>query len=225
MEYRIRQTRKGQYRVTDQADREYGKFYSEAEARAFVQGRQAADAQRAQDMQQAVAAQENYNAGVPSLNEAQLTWQEWRTWFYGAMKWAAKDTAAMQRAIDMKAGEFAGRPSFEKQEGYLGEAMREDLEAQRLYARAVELDTRIKDARRNRDTAALAAALAEAPAIIEEMRPYFRGVGVPQPHSSGTKPNASIVLTDDELRLIEQRFGGSKSAAIHAALAKLAAEE
>lgn len=225
MEYRIRKTSKGQYRVTNQADNELGKFSTEAEAQAFIQGRQAADEQRAQVREQAAATENAYNAGVPALNDAQLTWQEWRSWFYRAMQWSAKDTAAAQRAIDMKADEFSGRPSFERQESHLAESMREDANARELYGRAVDLDTRIKAARRAHDTAALAEALAEVPAMIDEMRPYFQGVGVPPPvHSSGTKPNASIVLTDAELRLIEEHFGGSKSAAIHAALARLASE-
>jgi hypothetical protein len=38
----------------------------------------------------------------------------------------------------------------------------------------------------------------------------------------GTPPNASLVLTDEELQFIEKQFGGSKSAAIHAALAAMA---
>jgi hypothetical protein len=37
----------------------------------------------------------------------------------------------------------------------------------------------------------------------------------------GTAPNASLILTADELAFIEERFNGSKSAAIHAALAAL----
>jgi len=175
-------------------------------------------------MEQAVAAEQAYQAATPTLTEAQLTWQEWRTWFYGAMRWAAKDTAAMQRAIDRKAEQYAGRPSFEKQEGYLAEAMREDAEAARLYGQAQALDTRIKTARRNRDTAALAEALAEAPTMIEAMRPYFQTVGLPPPElpsRGGTAPNTSLVLTAAELAFIEERFGGSKSAAIHAALAEL----
>jgi hypothetical protein len=39
--------------------------------------------------------------------------------------------------------------------------------------------------------------------------------------NGGTAPNTSLVLTDDELAFIEEQFGGSKSAAIHAALAAL----
>ena len=39
---------------------------------------------------------------------------------------------------------------------------------------------------------------------------------------SGTAPNASLILTPAELAFIDERFGGSKSAAIHAALAALA---
>ena len=41
----------------------------------------------------------------------------------------------------------------------------------------------------------------------------------------GTAPNASLILTADELAFIEERFGGSKSAAIHAALAALKRSE
>lgn len=43
--------------------------------------------------------------------------------------------------------------------------------------------------------------------------------------ASGTPPNTSVVLTTDELAFIEERFGGSKSAAIHAALAALKRSE
>ena len=38
---------------------------------------------------------------------------------------------------------------------------------------------------------------------------------------SGTPPNTSIVLTPAELEFIESRFGGSRSAAIHAALSAI----
>lgn len=41
----------------------------------------------------------------------------------------------------------------------------------------------------------------------------------------GTAPNASIVLTPDEMAFINERFSGSKSAAIHAALAALKRSE
>lgn len=225
IEYRIQQTHAGVFIVRNQADNQLARFDTEAEAQTFIIEQQAATASRAAQTETAIADRESYMVATPTLTEAQLTWQQWRTWFYGAMRWAAKDTAAMQRAIDMKAGKFAGRPSFEKQEGYLTDAMREDLEARQLYDRAVELDTRIKAARRGRDTAALAEALAEAEPLIEEMRPFFATVGAPPPaprKTSGTAPNASLVLTPEELRLIEERFGGSKSAAIHAGLATLA---
>ena len=39
--------------------------------------------------------------------------------------------------------------------------------------------------------------------------------------TSGTKPNTSIVLTPAELEFIESQFGGSRSAAIHAALSAI----
>ena len=39
--------------------------------------------------------------------------------------------------------------------------------------------------------------------------------------TSGTPPNTSIVLTPAELEFIESQFGGSRSAAIHAALSAL----
>jgi len=39
--------------------------------------------------------------------------------------------------------------------------------------------------------------------------------------TSGTRPNTSVVLTPAELAFIESRFGGSRSAAIHAALSAL----
>lgn len=222
--YQYRKTARCEYRVTDWADREWGRYATEAEAVTAVAELEAAMVAQRQQRESAVAADQAYQDATPMLTAAQLAWQEWRTWFYGAMRWAAKDTAAMQRAIDMKAEQFAGRPSFEKQEGYLADAMRENAEAAALYKRAVDLDTRIKNARRSRDTAALAEALAEALPLIDEMKPYFRDVGLPPPEPpkrSGTAPNTSIVLTAEELVFIEERFGGSKSAAIHAALDKL----
>lgn len=41
------------------------------------------------------------------------------------------------------------------------------------------------------------------------------------PNQPGTPPNTSIVLTEDELTYIEREWGGSKSAAIHAALRRM----
>jgi hypothetical protein len=41
------------------------------------------------------------------------------------------------------------------------------------------------------------------------------------PTVSGTPPNTSLILTPDELAFIDEHFGGSKSAAIHAGLAAL----
>lgn len=38
---------------------------------------------------------------------------------------------------------------------------------------------------------------------------------------AGSKPNTSIILTDDELAFIDRRYGGSKSAAIHEGLRRL----
>ena len=105
----------------------------------------------------------------------------------------------MQRALDMKAEQYAGRPSFEKQEGYLAEAMREDVEAARLYSQAQALDTRIKSARRNRDTAALAEALAEAPAMIEAMQPYFRRSGC-RPPTAQTRRDGPQRIADPDPR-------------------------
>lgn len=40
-------------------------------------------------------------------------------------------------------------------------------------------------------------------------------------NTSGTKPNTSIVLTNAERAFIESQFGGSRSAAIHAALSAI----
>lgn len=223
-EYTIQHTAKGRFLVRDQSFRELGQFDNEADAQVFVSAKQNDDATKVLQWQQAEAEQRAYDATVPTLREAQLTWQEWRTWFYGAMRVADRDTGRMQRAIDMQAERFAGSPSFEKHENYLTDAMREGVEAAHMYEQAVALDSRIKAARRNRDTAALAEALAEAPALIEAMRPFFGNVGVPQPSplkSSGTAPNASVVLTEGELQMIQDHFGGSKSAAIHAGLAAL----
>jgi hypothetical protein len=53
--------------------------------------------------------------------------------------------------------------------------------------------------------------------IVED----FPGLAVPK--RGGTAPNASLILTADELAFIDKHFKGSKSAAIHAALAALAA--
>jgi hypothetical protein len=229
--YRIQHTNKNDYIVrpanlTD--NHELGRFATESEAEAHVAQLETERTERLARLAQAVADEQAYRQATLTLAEAQLTWQEWRTWFYDAMKWAAKGTAAMQRALDMKAEQYAGRPAFEKQEGHLAEAMREDVEAARLYTQAQALDVRIKAARRNRDTAALAEALAEAPAMIGAMQPYFQTVGLPPPEPpkrSGTAPNASLILNSAELAFIEDRFGGSKSAAIHAALAALKRSE
>jgi hypothetical protein len=228
--YRVQHTSKNDYIVrnanpTD--NHELARFATEAEAEAHVTKLEAERTERLTQMTQAITDERAHQQATPTLTEAQLTWQEWRTWFYGAMTWAARDTARMQRALDMKAEQYSGRPSFEKQEGYLAEAMREDAEAARLYGQAQALDARIKSARRNRDTAALAEALTEAPAMIEAMQPYFQTVGLPPPEPpkrGGTAPNASLILTPTELAFIEERFSGSKSAAIHAALAALARE-
>lgn len=47
----------------------------------------------------------------------------------------------------------------------------------------------------------------------------------PKSSTGGTPPNTSVVLTAEELVFIEERFDGSKSAAIHAALAALKRSE
>lgn len=227
MDYTIQYTGKGDYIVREtMTTRERGRFSTEEEARAFVTAQRDRDDAAAVEREKRERDDIAYNASTPSLNEAQLTWQEWRTWFYGAMTTAARDTAQMKRAMGMKEAQYAGWPSFERQRDAMTEAEREDRAAAELYQRAVALDTRIKDARRARDTASLAEDLAETIAMIEDMRRFFPGTGIPSPKRGrgGTAPNTSLVLTEDELGFISEKFGGSKSAAIHAALAKLMTE-
>ena len=57
-----------------------------------------------------------------------------------------------------------------------------------------------------------------AQGIIDRYNAQF---GYTTPASSGTAPNTSLILTPAELAFIDEQFGGSKSAAIHAALAAL----
>jgi hypothetical protein len=57
----------------------------------------------------------------------------------------------------------------------------------------------------------------------ETMRRRIRRIA--QRERGGTAPNASLILTAEELAFIDERFGGSKSAAIHAALAALKRSE
>jgi rubrerythrin len=176
-----RTTTANDWLVRDQTDRQLARFPTEAEATAWVAGRTERDAAQFAESQRHMAEQDAWDKTVPDLLEQQWLWQSWRSWLYAAMMSSAKHTAQMQRALDRKAPDYAGRPSFEKQEGYLAKYMGDDQRAHDLYTRACELDTRIKDARRSRDMEALAAALAETPAMIMEMEPMLSTSGISQP--------------------------------------------
>lgn len=223
--YTAKQTQRGDYIIRNQAGNEMARLATEAEAQEWITARLAQNEREHQERAAPAQEQQTFDDSTPDFNALQIRWQTWRTWFYDQLRRKDRRMAQMRDHLDRLDSDL---PSYNKHERYLTEDQQRQADANTLYEQAVALDTRIKTARRNRNTTALIATLTESETMIAEMSHYFLSSARPddaKPRRSGTKPNASVVLTDDELKLIEDKYGGSKSAAIHDGLARVMTTE
>jgi hypothetical protein len=214
--YRIQETKKGDFIVRDPGDREMFKG-TEEECQEWIGHK--LDTLKAQAQQ--AANQEAFDNSIPDLNTLQIRWQKWRNWFYSNLQREGRRVNQMRRALD---GTDSNLASYNSHEEKLARQQEELTEAESLYSRAVYLDSRIKTARLGKGADILSELLVQAEVMIGEMDGYFVSVARPddaKPKQPGTKPNTSIVLTEKELAFIDEKFGGSKSAAIHEALSRL----
>lgn len=220
--YSIQETKKGDFIVRGPGPGRREMFRgTEVEAQNWIDQEQA----KIQGQAEQATNQESYDNSVPDLNAAQIRWQKWRSWFYNELQREARRVNQMRGALDRLDSNL---PSYSHHEQGLTEDQENLTKAESLYSRAVYLDSRIKTARRAKNTEELTGLLAVAEQMIEEMDNYFTWKARPsedKPRQSGTKPNASIVLTDKELDFINQKYEGSKSMAIHEGLQRLMSEQ
>mgnify|MGYP003512897067 FL=1 len=217
--YRIQQTAKGDFIVRNPGDREMARFDTEPEAQAWIDQRNADEQRESESRATSLAEQEQWDRATPELFDAQLRWQEFRNAYYGELQAEGRRVGRLSRMAESLDSELVG--TAHQRTNATNDQLAHRT-ASELYEQATALDTRIKDARRARDTEALTDALAETDALMEAMNEALPSVAAPKKASrAGTKPNTSIVLTPEELDYIERKFGGSKSAAIHEALRRL----
>jgi hypothetical protein len=220
--YTIQLTKKSDCIIRQSHDgREMARFDTEPEAQNWVDQQMAKNAAETAARERQADEQEKFNRAVPDLNKMQIRWQKWRAWFYDEMFHEERRTGQFRRHLDS-----LDSTSYNHHEQHLTTDQEQLAETKMLYAQAVNLDGRIKTARNEKNVIALFGALNEAEAIIEQMNNYFPSSARPDDKTrSGTKPNTSLVLTDEELTFIDQKFGGRKSVAIHEALKRLMEEE
>lgn len=146
-------------------------------------------------------------------NRMQIRWQKWKNWFHTNLKREGRRVDQMREHLDKLNS---------SQLNYYEQSLTDQMDAAELYTRATALDSRIKQSRQEKNILALTEGLIETEAMIEQMGRFFLHQTRPDDTKrAGSKPNASIVLTDDELAFIDRQYGGSKSAAIHAGLKQL----
>jgi hypothetical protein len=223
MKYTIQPTRAGDFIVRRQDGREMAKLTTEAKAQTWIDQKTDGERVEAEARQQQQAGQVAFDSAVPDLNQAQIRWQTWRNWFYGEMRHEARRTSQMRKHLDSLDSNLS---SYTTHEQHLTEDQERLASAQALYEQAVALDNRIKQARYKQHAGALTEVLAEAETMIDRMNEFFPAAARPEEKSrrAGTKPNASLVLTEAELEFIDRVYGGSKSAAIHDGLRRLMAD-
>lgn len=207
LEYTIQKTKtKGDYIIRAMGGREYARFDTEAEAHAWVVARMAADAQESAERQQRAQQQASYDNSLPALYQMQLEWQRWRTWFYGELRHESKRIAAARRALDY--APHPESPTYAGHELHLTEDMDDQERARALYDEiVVPLDTRIKTARKAKDTESLKAALLETIPVIAEMGEFFPHVARPEKQKGGTAPDTSINLGDERKQWLRDQGG------------------
>jgi len=161
-------TRRGDYLVRAFGHRDIGRFSTEEEARQLSLAEQGKNEAAAAEREIMHNAQEAFNASVPSLNKMQLEWQRWRNEFYGALMYENKRVNASRRALDRIPEERASTsPTYPGHERRCSENEQEIYDAHQRYNRAVQLDSALKQARREKNIEALTAALHEAMAFAQ----------------------------------------------------------
>lgn len=218
IEYRIQPTRKGDHIIRDQAGRELARRDTEPEAKAWIEAQEEKDRVEREEREAQAAEQETFDNAIPDLNKMQLRWQAWRNWFYDQLQREGNRTQQMRTHLDRLDSSL---PSYNHHESRLTRDQQQLVEAQALYEKAVTLDGQIKQARLDHDAIRLAETLTKSEIMIEQMGGYFFHAARPddaKPGRSGTSPNTSLILNQEELDFIDRIYGGKKSAAIHDAL-------
>lgn len=143
--YHIQFTRsRGDYLIKDQADRQYSRWPSQAEAEAEAAKMVERDAVESAEWHEWMKNLRDFDEEMKSHGERQIEWQEFRSIFYD-------DMMGMYR----QAGRLA-------RHGYIQEAERPNEDAEstsKFYNRLIHLDCAIKTARQTFNAAAYVAAL------------------------------------------------------------------
>jgi len=162
-------TRRGDFLISGISG-EVGRTASEAEAQHLCAEAQAQHDAEWAKIQQASAEHAAFNRSVPTLNQLQLEWQRWRNEYYSALMYEDKRVAASRRALDRIPDERAATsPTYAGHERRCSDQESATSEAHRLYNRAVQLDTAIKNARREKNTPRLESALSAAIAYAQSV--------------------------------------------------------
>lgn len=218
--YRIQKTSKGDFIVRNMGDREMARFDTESEAQDWIDQKNATETQEENERETSRTRQNAWDKTTPHLYDAQLVWQQFMHEFYNELHSESNRVRLQSRMAD---GLNSSSVSAEHHRQSATEDAVKLRDAQLVYhGEATDLDTRIKEARRSQDAEQLTQALAEAETLMPRMAGMLPNIVPPKKSPrAGTKPNTSIVLTQEELGFIERKLGGSKSAAIHEALRRL----
>lgn len=155
-------TRRGDFLVSGLSDA-ISRAATEEEAQRLCLAEQERIDAAAAERNRLHAEQESFNATGPDLNKLQLEWQRWRNEFYSALRYEQKRVSASRRALDRIPDEKTqSSPTYPGHERRCSEQEQEMHDAEQQYNRAVQLDTAIKNARREKNIEALAGALHEA---------------------------------------------------------------
>lgn len=163
--YNIQHTKAGKY-IVKGGGRDWATFETEVEATQWI-GKKHQEYAAAQERKNA---QDAFDRQVTGLNLRQLRWQNWRSWFYSELDHAMKKAEKALRAFE---GMNPNASTYHKKADYQSRDMDEISRAKDLYHRAVAVDTKVKQARSQKDPAALETALVEAESMINEMQGYF----------------------------------------------------
>lgn len=209
MEYKIQFTQKGDYIVRQPDTREVARLATQAEAEAWVEDAKQKDATKISDMEKIMNYQKSFDDTVPDLNQLQIRWQNWRTWFYSEIQRAGRRLYQKRAHLDKLDSNL---PSYNKHERDLTEEQGELSEAQEVYAQAVTIDTLIKTARRSKDQAELERLLVEeAEPIIKKMSEFMIFLGRPEEYKpinkGGTKPDTSLFLGEERKEWLREHGG------------------
>lgn len=161
-------TRRGDFLIAGLGRDAIGRAATEAEAQRMCVAAQAEHDKHWANMQEEAANQEAFNRSTPELTTLQLEWQRWRNEYYSALMYEDKRVAASRRALDRIPAERAAHsPTYPGHERRCSEQESEISEAHAVYRRAVQLDTAIKNARREKNIQQLEIALHEAIAYAQ----------------------------------------------------------